>query len=78
MKVKLPQVLKMTYKGFLMNRIQLSDYVKTHGQPVTAKALGVTQGAISKAIRGSRNIFVIQGKGGSIKAEEIRPFPSQK
>lgn len=68
----------MTYKGFLMNRIQLSDYVKTHGQPVTAKALGVTQGAISKAIRGSRNIFVIQGKGGSIKAEEIHPFPSQK
>lgn len=61
-----------------MNRVPLSDYVKTHGQPITAKTLGVTQGAISKAIRRSRNIFIIQDKRGNIKAEEVRPFPSQK
>ena len=61
-----------------MNKIPLSEYVKTHGQAVTATALGVTQGAISKALDKARVIFVIPDKDGKVRAEEIRPFPSQK
>ncbi|UXN34384.1 Cro/CI family transcriptional regulator [Avibacterium paragallinarum] len=61
-----------------MNRIPLSDYVKTYGQAATAKAVGVTQGAISKALDKARNIFVIPDETGKIRAEEVRPFPSKK
>ena len=41
-----------------MNKIPLSEYVKTHGQAVTARAIGVTQGAISKALDKARLNFV--------------------
>lgn len=61
-----------------MNKIPLSDYVKAHGQAVTATTIGVTQGAISKALAKARNIFVFDDGKGKIRAEEVRPFPSQK
>ncbi|EEU7555224.1 hypothetical protein HDN77_004708, partial [Salmonella enterica] len=48
-----------------------------HGQDKTAKAIGVTQGAISKALREGRNILLSQTENG-IKAIEIKPFPSTK
>ena len=60
-----------------MNQLALREYVKEHGQDKTAKAIGVTQGAISKALREGRNILLSQTENG-IKAIEIKPFPSNK
>lgn len=61
-----------------MTRVHLSEYAKSVGQERVAVALGVRQGAISKAIRSGRDIFVIIQKDGSVKGEEVRPFPSHK
>ncbi|MCO6503976.1 MAG: Cro/Cl family transcriptional regulator [Snodgrassella sp.] len=58
-----------------MEKIPLLDYVKNNGQRKTAKELGLTQGAISKALRSGRNIFVHASYSGKVQAVEIRPFP---
>lgn len=61
-----------------MSKIQLSEYAKAVGQEKAALALGVRQGAISKAIKTKRNIFVTVSPDGSVTAEETREFPSAK
>lgn len=61
-----------------MNRIPLSEFAEKSGQSYTARILGVTQGALSKAIRQGRKIFIYQTDSDSFKAEEIRPFPNAK
>ncbi|MDX7986000.1 hypothetical protein FE392_01430 [Xenorhabdus sp. 12] len=61
-----------------MEKISLSEYVRLHGQAKTARLVGVHQTAISKALRSGRKIFLIYQEDGSYKAEECRPFPSQK
>ncbi len=60
-----------------MNRIHLFDYAAEHGQIKAAKALGITQGALSKALRAGREIIVTVHPDGSCEAHELRPFPSQ-
>ncbi len=60
-----------------MNRIRLSDYVKEHGQAKTAEALELTRGALSKALRAGRDIYIVTCSGGSVAAEEVKAFPSQ-
>ncbi|UGV23798.1 Cro family transcriptional repressor [Hafnia phage Pocitis76] len=59
-----------------MNKMTLADYAKIHGQAKAASDFGVIQCAISKAIRAGRHIFVTVQPDGSVKGEEIRPFPS--
>jgi len=61
-----------------MRRIPLTDFAKEHGHTKAAQILGCTQGALSKAIRVGRDVFVICGDDGKFTAEELRPFPSQK
>ena len=61
-----------------MNRISLNDYVADVGQQKAAEQLGVSQGAISKAIRTGRMIFVERIGDQEVRAEEVKPFPSQK
>ncbi|MBS0855958.1 MULTISPECIES: Cro/CI family transcriptional regulator [unclassified Tatumella] len=61
-----------------MNKMTLEDYAKIHGQAKTAKDFGVIQCAISKAIRTGRNIFVTVLSDGSVKAEELKSFPSTR
>jgi len=61
-----------------MKRIKLSDFAAEHGQAKAAELLGLTQGALSKAIRVGREIFVDYNQDGSLSAVEQRPFPSQK
>lgn len=61
-----------------MKRVNLAEYVDAHGQAKTAEAIGVTQGAISKALRVGRKIFINQLPNGKVEAEETRPFPSTK
>lgn len=60
-----------------MTRIPLAEFAAVSGQTETAKMLGVTQGALSKAIRQGRKIFVYQTPE-KIVAEEVRPFPCFK
>lgn len=58
-----------------MEKIPLREYVKRHGQLKTARDLGVSQGAVSKALITGRNIYVFHDDG-KLKAEEVRKFPA--
>lgn len=60
-----------------MNRIHITDFARWLGQSEAAALLGMTQGAISKAIRIGRNIYVTPHPNGICTAEEVRAFPSQ-
>ena len=60
-----------------MSNLHLKDFAKERGQPEAALLLGVTQGALSKAIRVGRNILVTQETDGSFSAEERRAFPAR-
>ncbi|CAI1522177.1 Cro/CI family transcriptional regulator [Serratia fonticola] len=61
-----------------MKRIPLPDYVSEHGQTKTATDLGMYQSAVSKALKSKRSITVLVFEDGTVKAEENRPFPSNK
>ncbi|MDG9858530.1 hypothetical protein HBO32_30350 [Pseudomonas nitroreducens] len=60
-----------------MKRTHLKQFVADRGQVDSASLLGVTQGAISKALRVGRDIYVTEHDDGTFTAEELRPFPSQ-
>lgn len=62
----------------LMSQITLEQYVKQHGQVKAGAALGVTQIAISKALRAGREIFVVIAEDGAISAFEHKSFPSKR
>jgi len=59
-----------------VKRINLKDFAKDRGQPQAALLLGMTQGALSKAIRTGRDVLVIEQLDGTFTAIEIRSFPS--
>lgn len=60
-----------------MQRIPLAEFAsKRHAW--TATRLGMSQGALSKAIREGRSIFVIDQGNGAISALEEKPFPGQR
>lgn len=60
-----------------MQRIPLAEYAaKRHAG--TAEKLGMSQGALSKAIREGRTIFVIVSGCGELSAIEEKPFPGQR
>lgn len=60
-----------------MSTFHLRDFAKERGQPEAASLLGLTQGALSKAIRVGRNVIVTHEADGSFTAEERRPFPAR-
>lgn len=60
-----------------MHSIPLSELVEDIGQEKAGVELGVSQGAISKALKAERVIFVTRLPDGKYSAEEIKPFPSQ-
>ncbi|MEE4688804.1 Cro/CI family transcriptional regulator [Pseudomonas alliivorans] len=60
-----------------MQRIHLADFCKKYGQTGAAQRLVMTQGALSKALRLDRQIYVTEHEDGSFTAEEVKPFPSQ-
>jgi len=60
-----------------MSLVSLSSFADMHGQEKAAQLLGVTQGALSKAIRVGRTIYVVQLPDGSYAARELRSFPSR-
>lgn len=61
-----------------MKKLTLKEFAELEGQVQAANMLGVRQSAISKALRLRRNIFVEVYQDGSVKAEEVKPFPSHK
>ncbi|WP_313087203.1 Cro/CI family transcriptional regulator [Stutzerimonas nitrititolerans] len=61
-----------------MRRIPLKEFAEAKGQTEAAKSLGLTQGALNKALRVGREIYVIEHADGTHTAEELRPFPSQQ
>ena len=67
----------MTPRRRTVSNLHLKDFAKERGQPEAALLLGVTQGALSKAIRIGRNIVVTQEMDGSFTAEERRAFPAR-
>jgi hypothetical protein len=60
-----------------MSRTPLSQFAETNGQTKTAFLLGMTQGALNKALRVGRDVYVTQHDNGTYTAEELRPFPVQ-
>lgn len=60
-----------------MSRITLNQFANNKGQTSAASLLGMSQGALSKALRVGRDIYVTERPDGSFFAEEVRPFPSQ-
>jgi hypothetical protein len=60
-----------------MHRIHLSEFAELRGQTEAARLLGLTQGALSKALRVGREIYVVCHEDGSCEAHELKPFPSQ-
>ena len=60
-----------------MSRVHIKEFSKEHGQAKAAEMLGLTQGALNKALRVGRDIYVTELQDGSLFAEEVRPFPSQ-
>lgn len=60
-----------------MKRIPLAELVARKGQAFTAKALGVSPAAISKAITAERNISVSCNQDGTFEAHELKSFPAQ-
>ena len=61
-----------------MKTITLKDYVAENGQVRAGKHLGVTQIAISKALRSGRSIFVQIYSDGKVSAYETKTFPAKK
>jgi hypothetical protein len=57
--------------------VPLEEFAIEKGQTAAAQLLGMSQGALSKAIRMKRHIVVERHPDGSFSATEMRPFPSQ-
>lgn len=60
-----------------MQRIHITAFAQKFGQREASVLLKITQGALSKAIRRGRDIYVTEQPDGSFTAEEVRSFPSQ-
>lgn len=58
-------------------RLSLEKFVSLYGQEAAADALCVSQGAISRALKAGREIYV-KKTGGEYIAEEICRFPRKK
>ncbi|UZZ12420.1 Cro/CI family transcriptional regulator [Ectopseudomonas mendocina] len=61
-----------------MRRIPLNEFATEKGQVQAATVLGMSQGALSKALRVGRSVYVTEHDDGTFSAEEVRPFPSQQ
>lgn len=60
-----------------MRRIPLHEFATEKGQVQAAALLGMSQGALSKALRVGRAVFVTEHPDGTFTAQELRAFPAQ-
>ena len=62
-----------------MNETPLIKYVEKVPQPLVAKALGCTTGAIWQALQLARDVYIVTDEdGGFCGAYEKKPFPGRK
>jgi len=61
-----------------MKKLTLREFAEQEGQVKAASKLGIRQSAISKALRVKRNIFVEVNPDGTVRGEEVKPFPTPK
>jgi len=59
-----------------MHLLTLSQYVADQSQESASKRLGLSQAAISKAIKAGRCIYVFASAAGSPVAVELKAFPA--
>ena len=59
-------------------KVSLASFAADRGQVEAARALGITQGSLCKALHSGREIYVTPHKDGTCEAHELRPFPSHK
>ena len=55
-----------------MSKTPLDDYQRAHGQSATARAVGVTQGAIWQMLKSKREIYVVEHDDGTVELQEIK------
>ncbi|WP_278438357.1 Cro/CI family transcriptional regulator [Pseudomonas oryzihabitans] len=59
-----------------MHPVTLAQYVADQSQESASKRLGLSQAAISKAIKAGRTIYVFASETGSTLAVELKAFPA--
>jgi predicted DNA-binding protein (UPF0251 family) len=61
-----------------METTDLKTFLSTRNQADAAKAMGCTQGAISKMLNSGREIFVTETKAGEVEWFEIKRMKKAK
>ena len=61
-----------------MKKTPLSMFVDTHGQTVTGKLIGMTQGGVWQALKSKREIIVVENDDGSYHAYEKKLIGKQR
>lgn len=59
-----------------MHPVTLAQYVADQSQESASKRLGLSQAAISKAIKARRSIYVFVSETGTAAAVELKAFPA--
>lgn len=59
-----------------MHPVTLAQYVAEQSQESASKRLGLSQAAISKAIKAGRTIYVFASETGTTVAVELKAFPA--
>ena len=62
------------YKNLAENLVPLSEFLENHSQRFTAKAVGVTPGAIWQMVENKRKIFISRLENGNYFAYELKPI----
>ncbi|MBI6944373.1 hypothetical protein JET76_23910 [Pseudomonas putida] len=59
-----------------MTPVTLNKFVDDRGQIDAARRLGLSQAAVSKAVRSGRSIYVVSIDSDQCAAFELKPFPA--
>ena len=60
-----------------MSLLTLAQYAAQQSQDSASKLLGLSQAAVSKAIKAGRSIYVFHSDAGLAVAIELKPFPGK-
>jgi transcriptional regulator with XRE-family HTH domain len=57
--------------------LPLAEFLKTSSQSALARAIGISQSAISRMLAENRSVWIARRADGSLYAYEIRPIPRE-